>query len=136
MKISRSIKMIFLSALLVGAAATPALAQISINIGVAPPPPRVEVVPVMAPDRAWAPGYWAWTGNNHVWVRGRPIMQREGYNWSPDRWEKSDNGYHRQPGFWVRDTHYVSVKKNKPRKLKMDKHGNKNFNKHGGKNKN
>lgn len=126
MKISSPLKMVFLSVLLAGAAATPALAQISINIGIAPPPPLVEVVPIMAPDRAWAPGYWAWSGNEHVWVRGRPIMQREGYKWSPDHWEKSDNGYHRQPGFWVQDTRYVQVKKNKFKKVKAHKSHGKN----------
>lgn len=122
MTLHRPLKKILLAALLTVAAAAPVLAQISININVAPPQPRYEEVPVLAPAQVWAPGYWAWTGDRHVWVRGHAIMQREGYRWAPDRWEQQGNGYQRHAGYWVRDTQYVRVKEKKNKKDKHDKY--------------
>lgn len=115
--IKHPLKTILMTALLAGAAA-PALAQITINIGVAPPPVQYEAVPVLAPTQIWAPGYWAWNGDRHVWVRGRAIAKRDGYRWVSDQWVPHGNGYYRQPGYWVRDTHYVYVKEKKVKKHK------------------
>ncbi len=128
MIIKNSLKTILLAATLVGAAA-PALAQVTINIGVAPPPVQYEAVPVLAPTQTWAPGYWAWNGERHVWVRGRAINARDGYRWAPDNWVQTGNGYSRQPGYWVRDTSYVVVKDKKPKKHKHDKHHDKHHGK-------
>lgn len=121
MTINNQIKKILLSVLLAGAVAAPAVAQVSINISIAPPQPQYEVVPVLAPNRVWAPGYWAWTGDRYVWVRGQAIMKRDGYRWAPDRWEQKGNGYYRQPGNWVREAQYVPVKEKKAKKLKKFK---------------
>ncbi|MDP2817001.1 MAG: hypothetical protein Q8O29_01745 [Polaromonas sp.] len=120
MTIKHALKTILLAAVLAGATA-PALAQVTINIGIAPPPVLYEVVPVLAPTQAWAPGYWAWNGDRHVWVRGRAMSKRDGYRWAPDNWVQTGNGYVRQPGYWVRDTSYA-VKEKKPKKDKHDKH--------------
>lgn len=125
MTIRTAIKKILLSALLAGAAATPALAQISIQISIAPPQPQYEVIPVLATSQVWAPGYWAWNGERHIWVRGHAILRREGYRWAPDNWRQRGDGYYRQPGYWVRDTNYVFVKEKKAKKNKDDKHNNK-----------
>jgi hypothetical protein len=46
-------------------------AGVNVDIDVAPPAPRVEVVPAARPGWVWAPGYWAWRGREHVWVGGR-----------------------------------------------------------------
>jgi hypothetical protein len=119
MTIRHPIQKILLSALLAAAAATPAMAQISININLAPPQPQYEAVPVLAPSQVWAPGYWAWNGERHVWVRGRPIASREGHRWAPDHWEQRGNGYYRQPGYWVRDVNYVYLR---DKKFKHEKH--------------
>lgn len=116
------LKKIMLALLLAGAAAAPAVAQVSININLAPPQPQYEAVPVLAPAQVWAPGYWAWTGERHVWVRGHAILKREGYRWAPDRWEQRGDAYYRQPGAWVRDANYVYVKDKKDKKDKYDKH--------------
>ena len=71
-----------LSTLLAAAGATaPAYAQVSFNINIAPPAPQYEAAPQLAPGYTWAPGYWAWHGDRHVWVRGRTIVQRVGYVW-------------------------------------------------------
>src|SRR5665647_1416408 len=59
-------------ALAAGIFAAPAYAQISFQINIAPPAPQYEIVPNVAPGYVWAPGYWGWTGERHVWVRGRP----------------------------------------------------------------
>lgn len=78
MTIKHSVKTILLAAVLAGAAAVPAMAQVTINISLAPPPVQYEAVPVLAPTQTWAPGYWAWNGDRHVWVRGRAISKRDG----------------------------------------------------------
>lgn len=98
--------------------AAPAYAEISINISIAPPAPQYEFVPAMAPGYIWAPGYWGWSGERHVWVRGRTIIQRQGYAWAPDRWEQRNNGYYRSAGHWERDNSYKPVKVKKEKKAK------------------
>ncbi len=108
------------------AIAMPTVAQISINISIAPPTPIYESAPMMAPGYVWAPGYWAWHDDRHVWIRGRSIVQRVGYQWEPDRWEQRGNGYYRQPGNWIRATSYAPVpmdKIKKPKHWKSDKQG-------------
>lgn len=125
MIIKAPLKKILLAVLLAGGAAAPAIAQVSININLAPPPPQYEAVPVLAPAQAWAPGYWAWTGERHVWVRGHAILKRDGYRWAPDRWEQRGDGYYRQHGTWVRDVNYDYVKDKKQKKYKQEKHKDK-----------
>jgi len=88
--------------LAVAAFAAPAYAHVSLNINVGPPAPQYEVVPTIAPGYVWAPGYWGWSGERHVWIRGRAIVQREGYRWEPDRWEHRNNSYHHAAGHWAR----------------------------------
>ena len=125
-----------------GAFAAPAYA-LNLNISLAPPSPQYEVVPTIQPGYVWAPGYWAWSGERHVWVRGRPIVQREGYRWEPDRWDQRDRGYYRTAGHWQRDHDYKPVKVKKEKKFKdSDNHdrgargngnqGQGNKGKHGG----
>jgi len=47
---------------------TPAAAQAVFQVQVAPPPPRVEVVPAPRRGQVWVPGYWDWRGHRHVWA--------------------------------------------------------------------
>ena len=117
------------------AVAAPAYAQININISLAPPAPQFEVVPVVAPGYVWAPGYWGWSGERHVWVRGRSIVQREGYRWEPDRWDQRDRNYYRTAGHWERDHDYkpAKVKKEKKHKDKNEDHHDNGGRNHGGK---
>ncbi|MBE0612671.1 MAG: YXWGXW repeat-containing protein [Burkholderiales bacterium] len=125
MKRSHTIRNLLLSASLAGAIfAAPAYAQISFNISVAPPAPQYEVVPTVAPGYVWAPGYWGWSGDRHVWVRGRTIMHREGYRWEPDRWDQRSNGYYRTVGHWEHDKSYKAYKVKKEKKHKGWKHDN------------
>ena len=105
-------------------------AQVRINITIAPPAPLYEAIPTVAPGYIWAPGYWAWHGDQHIWVRGRTIVQRPGYYWQPDRWEQRDAVYYRYPGTWALDPQRSAPppkkekKEKKERKEKKSKHDN------------
>ena len=101
MKIRPILRTIALTAVL--GAGHAAFAQVSFNIQIGPPAPLYEAVPVLAPGYVWAPGYWAWHGDRHVWVRGRSMYQRVGYRWEPDMWEQRSTGYYRHPGRWERE---------------------------------
>lgn len=105
-------------ALAAGVFAAPAYAQVSFNISIAPPAPQYEVVPTIAPGYIWAPGYWGWSGERHVWVRGRTIVQRQGYAWAPDRWDQRNGSYYRTAGHWENDNGYKPVKVKREKKQK------------------
>ncbi len=129
---TNAIRKLSLSLLLAaGVFAAPVYAQININVTIAPPAPHYEVAPVAAPGYTWAPGYWGWNGDRYIWVRGRTIVQREGYRWEPDRWEQRDKNYYRTAGYWKHDDDYkpVKVKKEKKEKHHEDK-GEHKGNKH------
>jgi hypothetical protein len=87
---------------------TPAFARVNLHfdVEVAPPPPRVEVVPAPRPGYVWAPGYWAWEGGRHVWRAGHLVVVRSGYYWVPERWVeyRGPRGphWHFEPGHWER----------------------------------
>ena len=85
-----------------GSAAMPVAAEvnISVNLGVAPPAPRYELVPASRPGYAWAPGYWDWENDRHVWSQGRWIAARPGSYWVADRWDARDGRHYYEPGHW------------------------------------
>ena len=94
---------------LTGAAvvAGPALAQLQAEVYVpmAPPPPRVEVIPTLPPDRVeverWQPGYWRWNGHEHIWVQGHYVDRpRPRAEWMPGRWEQRPRGWVYVEGHW------------------------------------
>ena len=100
-----SIRNVLLCGLMaLGSIAMPALAQININIdiGVAPPAPRYEVVPAPRSGYIWAPGYWQWEGQRHVWAAGRWQEARPGSYWVADSWEPNNGRHHFRPGRWER----------------------------------
>ncbi|WYX12858.1 YXWGXW repeat-containing protein [Achromobacter xylosoxidans] len=55
-----------------GALSVPGVAQagVAISVDVAPPPPRVEVLPPPRVGYVWAPGHWEWVGGRHAWIGG------------------------------------------------------------------
>ena len=79
-----------------------ALARVDVvvQIGTPPPAPVVEVVPVHRPGYVWVPGYWAWHGDRHIWIRGRYVVERPGYTWVPDRWVQSGSQWRQERGYW------------------------------------
>jgi len=89
--------------------ASPSFAQVNFHFGidVAPPVPQVEEVPPLRPGFVWAPGYWNWDGDQHVWVGGHWMDARPGYYWSPERWEhhveEEGSHWHFAPGRWHKD---------------------------------
>ena len=94
-------KAVFCASIALGAMTFPAAAD-QLVIDVAPPAPKVEVVPPPRAGYVWAPGYWRWEEprRTHVWVEGRFEREREGHRWVPDRWVPRDQRYVYEPGRW------------------------------------
>ena len=81
----------------------PTTARTFVEIQVAPPPPRVEVVPPPRLNYQWAPGYWRWNGRRHVWIRGVWVPVRRGFHWEASAWVQGPSGrWHLVPGHWER----------------------------------
>jgi hypothetical protein len=82
-----------------------AAADEHVVVRVAPPRPRVEVVP-RAPSshHVWAPGYWGWESHagRHVWYGGRWVVAQPGYTWEPAHWSERGGYWHFVDGHWRR----------------------------------
>src|SRR5881394_1763041 len=79
--------------------AAPARAAVDVYVNVAPPE-RVEVVPAPRTGYIWAPGYYRWRGNHHVWVDGHWARTRVGYHWYADRWDHDGDRWIYRRGHW------------------------------------
>ena len=77
-------------------------ASVAVEIGVAPPPPRVVAVPPPRYGYVWVPGYWRWSGHHHVWVNGYWVRERPGYHWIPAHWTHVGPRWQFVPGHWAR----------------------------------
>ncbi len=75
-------------------------ARTFVDIDVAPPEARVEVVPAARVGYVWAPGYWNWEGHRHVWVGGRWIHEHPGHHWVNESWEQRNGHWHFEQGHW------------------------------------
>ncbi len=75
---------------------------LDIGIDVAPPALPYEVIPPPRAGFVWAPGYWRWEGQRHVWVRGDWVAVRPGYVYHQARWERHHDGWHLHEGYWGR----------------------------------
>lgn len=71
-----------------------------IDIEIAPPPPRHEVVPPPRHGFVWAPGYWRWEGHKHVWEAGHWEKERVGHHWVPAHWTVVGGRHHFEEGHW------------------------------------
>jgi len=89
------------AALLLGSM-KPASAGIGIEVQIAPPPPPAVVVPPPRVGFVWAPGYWQWNGQRHVWVEGRWLRTRPGFHWVPEHWAGRRGHYRFVSGHWAR----------------------------------
>jgi hypothetical protein len=70
---------------------------------VPPPPPQVEVVPVVPfPGAIWIGGYWGWGGGRHAWVPGHWERPRAGFVWAPYRWVPFRGHWQLRAGGWIR----------------------------------
>ena len=79
-----------------------AIAAPYVDVRVAPPAPRTEVVPAARPGYAWAPGYWDWRGRRHVWVGGHWERARRGYVYRAPVWELNGERWRLNRGAWAR----------------------------------
>ena len=88
----------------IGAVALPpaALAAVNFSVQIAPPALRYEEVPVQRQGYTWAPGYWDYRNNNHVWVRGSSVRDRNGYAYTPHRWVENNGRWGQERGHWDR----------------------------------
>ena len=77
-------------------------ANVTIDVDIAPPATRVEVVPEPRGGYVWAPGYWEWRGHEHVWVGGRWLHERRGRHWVPEHWVQAGPHWHMERGHWER----------------------------------
>jgi hypothetical protein len=88
--------------------AAPAWSQISVYIGVAPPPIRIEAPPPPPPEPTfvWVGGFWAPQGEHYRWVPGhyaRPPYP--GAYWSGPHYVHEARGWHYREGSWGREDH-------------------------------
>jgi len=94
-----------LAAGLTGPALAQSQASIELVVPVAPPAPRVEVIPEIPSDRRdveyWQPGYWRWNGTAHEWHEGRYVTRpRAGAVWIPGHWDRKGQGWIYVEGHW------------------------------------
>ena len=104
----KSLKARIAAGLLLGSLAAPAFARVDVAvvIGVPPPAPILEVVPVARPGYVWVPGYWAWHRDRHIWIRGHWVVARPGQIWVPDRWVQAGPHWQLHRGRWERPRHH------------------------------
>jgi hypothetical protein len=81
---------------------TPAAAQVSLQVQVAPPPPRFEAAPAPRRGYVWVPGYWDWRRGHHVWTNGHYERARAGYVYAPTQWVQRGDRWEMQRGSWQR----------------------------------
>ena len=98
-----TVRSMLLSLVIAGGISSGSALARTVIIELAPPPARVEVVPVQRQGYTWAPGYWGWQRNRHVWVRGHTIRARSGYHDSRP-WNQVDVRHEFQRGRWTRAT--------------------------------
>ena len=104
MLVKKVLVSVLLATGMIAAAATPltSAAAVIVQLDAGPPPVRYEAVPVQQPGYTWSPGYWNYQNNNHVWVSGVSIQNREGYTYTPHRWVQHDNKWGLEEGHWDR----------------------------------
>jgi WXXGXW repeat (2 copies) len=69
----------------------------------APPAARFEIRGVAPSARHfWAPGYYRFDGRQHVWVAGRWVLRRDGFDFAGPRWVHRGARFEYLPGRWVR----------------------------------
>ena len=99
--ISKVLLAAMIAASLGGGIATSAHAA-TVYVKVAPPPMPAEVAPPARRGYVWAPGYWNWRGQRHVWVKGAWMRARNGYAYHVPTWQERDGRWFQQRGRWAR----------------------------------
>ena len=104
-----------------GSVAVPAASAVYVRI--APPEPRAEVVPAPRRGYTWAPGYWDWRNNRHVWVSGHWIKERRGYVYAEPRWVERDGRWYKERRGWQRSGRGDRDRDGIPNRVDRDKDG-------------
>lgn len=87
-----------------GIATTASAAKfVDVEIGIAPPPERVEVVPAPRPGYIYERGHYVVEGDRYVWHEGEFIREREGHHWQPYVFERHGDRWHYRAGHWDDD---------------------------------
>ena len=94
-----------------------AISATVVDVRVAPPPPRHEVVPAARAGYVWVPGYWDWRGRRHVWVNGHWERARRGYAYRAPEWVQDGDRWRLRRGSWDRDRDGI------PNRLDRDRDG-------------
>jgi WXXGXW repeat (2 copies) len=93
-----------ISALLVLMWVPPALSQVEISVGFAPPAlPIYDQPPCPEDGLIWVPGYWGWDGDDqdYYWVPGSWVeAPQTGLLWTPPWWGWENGVYLFHDGFW------------------------------------
>ena len=79
-----------------------ASAHARVYYNVAPPEPRVEVVPAPRRGYVWSTGYWDLRGHRHVWRHGHWERSRRGYVLAQPAWVQKGERWELQRGRWNR----------------------------------
>ena len=89
-------------ALGVGAGLVPGIgnARAYIDIDIAPPAPREEVIPAPRRGYVWAPGYWNYRHHRHAWVRGHWVHGRHGHHYIAAHWRQRGHRWRFEEGHW------------------------------------
>ena len=92
-----------------GLGALPAWSAIEyIEVQVAPPAPRVEVVPAIREGSVWIPGYWDYRGSDYTWVEGHFAPARTGYGYVAPRYEEREHRLY--AGRWVSEEEHGALR--------------------------
>jgi len=96
--------LLFSAALGLAASALPNAGSAAyVEAGSAPPPPQQEAVPEQRAGYIWVPGYWGWSGSQHVWVNGQFVPERLHHHWVTARWEQRGPKWYFEDGRWESD---------------------------------
>lgn len=76
---------------------------VNVEIGAAPPPERVEVVPAPRPGYIYERGHYVVEGDRYVWHEGQFIREREGHRWEPSAIERHGERWMYRSGHWDDD---------------------------------
>ena len=88
---------------MLGMAATTNAKVVELEIGVAPPADRVEVVPAPRPGYIYERGHYIVEGDRYVWHEGHFFREREGHRWEPYVLERHGDRWHYRGGHWDDD---------------------------------
>jgi hypothetical protein len=102
MNFSRFLTTFLFAAVLALISWSPAFSQVSLSIGIEPPPLPEYAQPECPGDGyIWTPGYWAYGDEGYYWVPGTWVQPPDvGLFWTPCYWGWAGNVYVFHGGYW------------------------------------